>query len=56
MYVPFINFPDDINVDPREKVIHYEKPDLNKFKMIRTKESSVDSRAKMGRKGKLLDI
>ena len=38
--MPFIKFPDDINVDPAEKIKIYAKPDENRFKLIKQKDST----------------
>jgi hypothetical protein len=39
VFVPFLKFPEDINVDPSEKINRYHKPDEGRFKLMKTKDS-----------------
>lgn len=64
MFVPFLKFPEDINVDPGEKINRYHKPDEARFKLMKTKDGATpedktvsSTKPKpMGKRGKLLDI
>ena len=38
--MPFIKFPEDINVNPAEKIKIYDKPDDNRFKLTKQKKDS----------------
>ena len=67
-----MNFPKEINVDPKDKLVIHQKPDDARFKLQKTKENEGASQTplsdmnsnsvnaignkKMGKKGKLLNI
>jgi len=38
VFIPLLSLPEDINEDPREKVVIYDKPDDPKFKLKKTKD------------------
>ena len=40
VFVPQLKFPEDLNEDPLEKVIIYQRPDENRFKLMKTKEGN----------------
>eukprot|EP00347_Sterkiella_histriomuscorum_P005241 403357349 len=40
VFVPFLMFPDDIHIDPSEKIKIYQKPDDNRFRLMKTKENA----------------
>lgn len=42
VYVPFLKFPEDIHDDPADKVVIYQRPDDNRFKLMKSKENNVN--------------